>query len=111
MSNDVVVGLTEAIAALRAELLNALEEGQDQPIQFVLEPIELTLQAAVTKSTNGKIGWSVLGLGGSYQAGSTQTLKLRLTPAVRQEDGTIMTQFYVAGSADAGDRVGAVGNG
>ena len=48
--------------SLRAELMKAVEAGKDQPMQFSVEPVELTAQVAVTKEADGKIGWSLLGI-------------------------------------------------
>ena len=75
-----ILGLAEAIEALRSELSAAMDAGARQPMRFVVEPVELTVQAAVSKDANGKIGWSVLGLGSSVGSATTQTLKLTLTP-------------------------------
>lgn len=69
-----IVGLAEAVESLRAELMTAVEAGRGQPMQFSVEPIELTAQVAVTKEAEGKIGWNLLGMGGSYGAANTQTL-------------------------------------
>jgi hypothetical protein len=93
---DVVVGLAEAIAALREELLSAMREGDGAPMRFRLEPVELSLQVAVTKEGEGKIGWKVLGLGGSYGSAVTQTLALRLVPVWRQDDGSYTGDFTIA---------------
>jgi hypothetical protein len=38
-SADGVVGLAEAIAALRRELTTALEEGKDETVRFKLGPV------------------------------------------------------------------------
>jgi hypothetical protein len=102
-----VVGLSAAIEALRAELTDAVEQGRDARMQFRMEPIELTVQAAVTKGANGKIGWSVFGLGSSYETAGTQTLKLRLTPMWQTPDGALTADFTIAGTGAAGDSFGA----
>lgn len=93
---DATVGLADAIAALRKELLVAVDEGKDAPMQFRLTPVELSLQVAVTKEADGKIGWHVLGLGGSYVSATTQTLMLRLEPVWRKEDGSYSSDFTIA---------------
>ena len=93
---DTTVGLADAIAALRKELLTAMDEGKDAPMRFRLTPVELSLQVAVTKEAEGKIGWHVLGLGGSYSSATTQTLVLRLEPVWRQEDGSYSSDFTIA---------------
>lgn len=101
-----VVGLAEAVESLRAELLTAVEAGKDQPMQFSLEPIELTAQVAVTKDANGTIGWHLLGIGGSYESASTQTLTLKLAPVWKKPDGTLERDFTIASSGPAGDVIG-----
>jgi hypothetical protein len=103
---DPVVGLAAAIEALRAELTEAVYKGWDKHMQFRVDPIELTVQAAVTKEANGKIGWSVLSLGGSYKSADTQTLTLRLTPLWKTADGTPTTDFSIASMLSAGDTIG-----
>jgi hypothetical protein len=102
-----VVGLSAAIEALRAELTDAVEHGRGARMQFRMEPIELTVQAAVTKGANGKIGWSVFGLGSSYETAGTQTLTLRLTPMWQTADGALTADFTIAGAGVAGDTFGA----
>jgi len=104
--NNAVVGLASAIEALRAELTDAVDRGRDEPLQFRVEPVELTVQAVVTKGANGKIGWSVLGLGGSYESAATQTLTLRLAPLWKAADGQLTTDFTIAAAGAAGDTFG-----
>ncbi len=96
---DATVGLAAAIAALRLELLAAMDEGNDAPMKFRLAPIELSLQVAVTKEAGGKIGWHVLGLGGSYASATTQTLAVRLDPVWRKDDGSYTSDFAIADEA------------
>lgn len=103
---DVVVGLADAIGALREELVTAIAEGQGAPMRFKLAPIELTLQVAVTKEGQGKIGWKVLGLGGSYQSATTQTLTLRLEPLWQADDGSLTSDFAVSDQAKQEPRFG-----
>jgi hypothetical protein len=100
----VLVGLAEAIGALRAELVAAMDEGSGQQMQFTLDPIELAVQTVITKDANGKIGWKVLEVGGSYQSQATQTLTLRLTPVWRAGDGRLVRDFTIADAqAPAGE--------
>jgi hypothetical protein len=104
---DVALGLADAIAALRKELLAALDEGKDAPMRFRLAPVELSLQVAVTKEADGKIGWKVLGLGGSYTSATTQTLALRLEPVWRQGDDSYTTDFAIADQSKQAPRFGS----
>jgi hypothetical protein len=90
------IGLADAIAALRTELLAAMDEGRDASMRFRLTPIELSMQVAVTAEADGKIGWKVLGLGGSWSKVTTQTLALRLEPVWRQGDGSYTSDFAIS---------------
>ena len=103
---DTVVGLADAIQALREELMVAFTEGQGNLVQFRLAPIELSLQVAVTKGAQGKVGWHVLGLGGSYESAATQTLKLRMQPLAVAGDGTVHDDFIVSDQTEESPRVG-----
>jgi hypothetical protein len=103
---DTTVGLTDAIAPMRNELLTAMEEGSDARMQSRLAPIELSLQVAVTKEAEGKIGWQVLGLGGSYASVTTQTLALRLEPVRPKGDGSCTSDVAVADQGAQSPRFG-----
>jgi hypothetical protein len=91
---EATVGLSEALIALREELITAWKEGEGpgQRLRFrVPEPIELTIQAAVSKDLGGEAGikWWLLTLGakGSRESTATQTLTLKLAPVMYDEDG------------------------
>jgi hypothetical protein len=84
-----VVGLSEALIALREELMAAWWEGEGpgRRLRFkIAEPIDLTIQAAVTNDVEGHAGvkWWLLDVGGgaSRSAVSTQTLQLKLAPVM-----------------------------
>src|SRR3954454_2890380 len=100
------VGLSAAIEALRTELSGAMLFGHGVGMQFELQPIELTLQVAVTDAGNGKISWKVLELGGSRQSTSTQMMKLTLTPVWKRQDGTIVRDFTIAAADMDNDQIG-----
>lgn len=106
MSNGAVVGLADGIDALRAELMDAAARGWDQEMKFSMEPVELTVQVAVTRDVNGKIGWNIFEIGGKYEQVGTQTLTLKLTPLWKQEDGSFTSDFSIASSASSEDTVG-----
>ena len=93
---DVAIGLADAISALREELLAAMHAGDQTAMRFRLAPVELSLQVAVSKEAGGKIGWHVLGVGGTYSSATTQTLKLRLEPVWRAGDGSYTSDFVIA---------------
>jgi hypothetical protein len=101
-----VVGLADAIEALRGELLTAALAGEDQAMRFSIEPVELKVQVAVTKDANGKIGWAIFGAGGEYKDVATQTLTLRLAPLWLQEDGTLTADFAISSQVSQGEVIG-----
>ena len=101
-----LVDLADAIEALRDGLTEAIARGENKSMRFALEPIELDLQAVVTKDANGRIGWSVLGVGGKYETARTQTVTLKLTPWWKKEDGTLTSDFAIASAGPAGDTFG-----
>jgi|SRR3954471_13805608 hypothetical protein len=95
-----IIGLADAIEALRAALMEAADRGRGMGMQFRIEPIELTLQAVVTKDASGKIGWGAIGAGAAYQSATTQTLTLRLKPLWRGGNGTLDEDFTVADQSE-----------
>jgi Trypsin-co-occurring domain 2 len=85
------VGLPEAIESLRTDLATAWWDGKQRRIRFRVEPVELTVQVGVTRTGKGAAGvkWHILTLGGerSREHVTTQTLKLRLTPVLFDDQG------------------------
>jgi hypothetical protein len=85
------VGLTEAIESLRDELAAAWWDGSQHRVRFRVEPVELTMQVGVTKTSkaSGGVKWHVLALGGERgrEAATTQTLKLQLQPVLFDDEG------------------------
>ena len=90
-AHDGWVELPDAIEALRRDLTAAWWDGQHQRIRFRVEPVELTIQAGVTRTGKGSAGlkWYIFTLGGerSREMTATQTLKLRLAPVLYDEHG------------------------
>lgn len=86
-----VVGLADAIGALRDELVHAWSSSQEQRLRFKPAPVELTVQVAVTSSGTGRAGirWWLVELGGevSRESVMTQILKLSLEPVMYDEQG------------------------
>lgn len=86
MADDVAgrIELAEWVAALRAELQAAQNEGAGKDLQFVVGPLELEFELTATREAGGKGGvkfW-VADLSGDarVQSGSTQRVKMTLTP-------------------------------
>jgi hypothetical protein len=84
------VDLSDAIAALRRDLAEAWQEGRSKRVRFKIEPVELTVQAGVTRTGKGEAGvkWHILTIGGekSKESTVTQTLHVRLSPVYYGKD-------------------------
>jgi hypothetical protein len=80
------VELADAIEALRAGLYEAMQRGWQANMRFRPSPVEVTLQAQLTRNAEGKLGWGVVAIGGKAEAVTVQTLKLTLTPEWRDGD-------------------------
>jgi Trypsin-co-occurring domain 2 len=106
-----IIDLAAAIEGLRSALTEAVDQGAGRRMQFRIEPIELTMQAVITKDANGKIGWSALGIGGSFESARTQTLTLRLKPIWRADDGTMVDDPLIADQTTAEPRFGPAPDG
>ncbi|MBH5337427.1 hypothetical protein IHE55_22750 [Streptomyces pactum] len=96
---DGMVGLAEAIEALRSDLLRAWGGGTARPLRFRPAPVELTLQVAVTAANKGSAGvkWWVVNadLATSRETVVTQSIKLVLDPVGMTPDGE-ETEFLVS---------------
>jgi hypothetical protein len=104
-------GVAEAIESLRHELTAALQAGdvRRDRMRFRLEePVVLELQAVVTKVGEGKLGWKIIEVGGSYTAANTHKLTLRLTPEW-WDGGQYTTDFRISASLPASDSAGRDG--
>ncbi len=106
MRDKAIVGLADAVKALRSELMEAVTDGQGEWMRFSLDPIELKVQAVVTKDVNGKIGWKILEFGAKYDSETTQSITLKLTPQWRLPDGTLTTNFTIASDTPGEDHFG-----
>lgn len=98
------VGLAEAIEALRAELTEAMSAGSEEGLRFRPGPVEVTVEAALTKGFGGKAGikWWLLEAGGeaSRESVVTQTLKLTLQPVLVNPHGDIV-DILIEGADDS----------
>src|SRR5438034_7424687 len=72
------VGLADALEQLRSELASAREKAAGKPVQFPIETLTVELKVGITKSLDGKAGFTVpfvgVELGGSAGR-STETLQ------------------------------------
>ena len=96
------LGLADAIALLRDELLEAQAAGAGSDIQLPVESMTVQLKVTATKSKDGKAGLKVpvvdleLGGGGSWERGSEQTVTVVFDGPVDREGNPVK----VASAAD-----------
>ncbi|WP_432923026.1 trypco2 family protein [Microbispora sp. CA-135349] len=78
--------LSATIAAIRTELLAAMEDSDNSGIHFPLGPIQLEFQVGVTRAADGKAGvrlWVIeFGSGGSVSRQDVQKITVTLEPPV-----------------------------
>ena len=99
------VGLADAIGQVRAELEQAIKDGEESPVAFRAGPVELEFEVAFTRTggVSGGFQLSVLSFGakGEKSAGTTHRVKVALTPADRDGGDMLIGD---AGQRDAGSR-------
>lgn len=82
------VGLSDAIDQVRAELEQAIKDGEHSEVAFRAGPVELEFEVAFTRngSIDGGFQLSVLSFGAKRERSSTAThrVKVVLTPTDRQ---------------------------
>jgi hypothetical protein len=89
------VGLADALEQLRTELESAREKAAGKPVQFPIETLTVELKVGITKSRDGKAGFTVpfvgVELGGSAgrSTETLQTVTLVLGPPVDQDGAPI----------------------
>ena len=85
------IGLDDAIEALRADLITAMEKGAGKTIQFPVEKMTVELDVVATKSLDGKAGFKVpiveveLGGGGGWSRENTQKVVVEFGSPVDQD--------------------------
>lgn len=108
---EALVGLADAIKALRQELAMAMEEGQEKSVRFELGPVEMEFLLQVTKDAGGSAGvkfW-IVSLGGQagISSGSTHRVKLALTPKDALGESPLISDtektLSAAGNSEASD--------
>lgn len=74
------IGLSDAIAALRTELVTAMAAGQSEVLHFELGPVELEFTVDVRKDggADGGIRWGVVSFGAKGSAGSAAGHRVKL---------------------------------
>jgi hypothetical protein len=89
------IGLAEAIAMLRADVVRARVAAADSTVQFPVESIMMELKVAATRSTEGKAGFCIpfinVELGGSkeWQRETMQTVTVTFGSPVDDEGNPV----------------------
>ena len=94
------IPLSEMLAELRKQLLEAQEVGKDAPLKFVIEDVELEVQLATTKGVDGGVGvkfW-VYNADAKVEASDVKTQKLKLQLRVVGSDGRSPAQIAGEGA-------------
>src|SRR5580704_7034668 len=82
------VGLADAIGQVRAELEQAIKDGEKSPVAFRAGPVEMEFEVAFTRTggVSGGFQLSVLSFGAKRDKSSAAThrVKVELTPADRE---------------------------
>ena len=88
------IPLSEMLAELRKELLEAKWEGQSSDLKFLIEDIEIELQIVTTKGGKGGGGVKFWVYNAEAEVNAsqakTQKLKLRLKPVGRDGRGEVL---------------------
>ena len=85
------IGLDDAIEALRADLIAAMEKGAGKPVQFPVAKMTVELDVVATRSVDGKAGFKVpfveveLGGGGGWRREDTQKVTVEFGSPVDQD--------------------------
>jgi len=82
--NEAWVGLSEAVRAIRDELISAQAQAPRKGVSFELGPIEMEFAVTLSRGADGKAGLQIgvvtLGVGGSVSAESVHRVKFVLNP-------------------------------
>lgn len=84
------LGVAEAIGQLRCEIAASMQSARDEPLQFLLGPVELELQVqlAAKGGVKGEAKWVVVSFGAEAGAERTNTHKVKLTLTPKFEGRT-----------------------
>lgn len=103
--DPVGVGLADAIGQVRAELEQAIRDGEESPVKFRAGPVELEFEVAFTRAggVSGGFQLSVLSFGAKHDksTAATHRVKVTLTPADREGRDMLVGD---TGLRDAGTR-------
>ncbi|GAA1405457.1 trypco2 family protein [Catellatospora coxensis] len=82
-----IIGLADAVDALRRELAEAQKLGENDPLGFEVGPVEVEFSLVAKKSGGGKVGISfgvIVDVNGSVGREETHRVKVTLTPKDRK---------------------------
>ncbi len=102
------IALEEFVGELRRELYRSMLAAQDQPLRLDLTGVEIEVQlvAERTDRADGGLKFWVVNLGGesAATAGSTQAVRLSLTPRLIDSQGPSPVTPYIDDEALPGER-------
>jgi hypothetical protein len=107
----VEIGLADAVAAVRDELLEATARGVGQEIAFAVGPVEMEFEVELRADARAKAGFRVWAVTAETEAGvargRTHRVSLTLTPRTRAGGDLLVSGSpdRPAGPGDVGDRI------
>ncbi|MFC1408029.1 trypco2 family protein [Streptacidiphilus sp. N1-12] len=103
------IGLSDAVAAVRDELLEAVARGAGQPIAFAVGPVEMEFEVELRADARAKAGFRVWAVTAEAEAGvargRTHRVKFHLTPKSPQ-GGDLLVHGAAHRPAGPGDLSG-----
>ncbi|MFI5911952.1 trypco2 family protein [Dactylosporangium sp. NPDC051541] len=97
----VSVGLAEAVAAVRAELLRAQRLGADSAMPFEVGSVEIELGVELESSGGGKFGVNVYAVEAGIEGKSGRTATHKLTVTLHPKDRATGGSATISGHHDA----------
>ncbi|MEV6975001.1 trypco2 family protein [Kitasatospora sp. NPDC093806] len=83
------IGLAEAVAAVRAELLKAAQDADEQELRFEVGPIEMEFEVELRADARAKAGFRVWAVSAETEAGvsrgRTHRISFTLTPQLAEQ--------------------------
>ena len=115
MSDQQRIYLSELVAELRNELLEAQKEGVGKELRFQVEEVEIELKVGVTKDVKGKTGVKFWVYNAELEGGAKQQdlqrVLLKFKPAGPQRADGKKNDIFEVGGKDARPRKPAKSSG
>lgn len=99
-------GLADTVRALRAELYQAIKDGQDEELRFALGEIELELEVEVSVGGEAgaevKFGVVTIGGKGDLSKATTHKIKIKMNPKGKSSETLEFEEILLTRPPDLG---------